>query len=68
MSERAEAHKIAADVLASQHMRADRTVQDLAPLAREFLKLDAEDDVFAKVEKAYLGPQMRDLSRLLSDG
>lgn len=64
-SERSEAHKIAADVLASQHMRADRTVQDLAPLAREFLRLDAENDAFSRLNDAYLEPQARVFSRIL---
>lgn len=68
MSERSLAHKIAADVLASQHIRADRTVQDLAPLAREFLRLTEEDDAFSRLNKAYLEPQMREFSKWLGNG
>ena len=45
MSERAQAIAIANDVLAYQAVRADRTVQYLAPLAREFI-----DDTAAKFD------------------
>jgi hypothetical protein len=45
VSDRAEAHRIAEDILAYQHVRAARTVQALAPLAREFLLMTANEEI-----------------------